>query len=121
MGEVCRAEDTNLSRQVAINVLPDEFAHDAERLARFEREAQTASALNQPNIATIHGLEEANPEPSRRMTPTKSQSGKSADLGCAGSEVADYRKSQSGKSADLGCAGSEVADYRAEDWLMKKR
>ena len=100
MGEVYRAEDTNLPRQVAINVLPDEFAHDAERLARFEREAQTASALNQPNIATIHGLEEANPEPSRRMTPTKSQSG---------------------KSADLGCAGSEVADYRAEDWLMKKR
>ena len=58
MGEVYRAEDTNHSRQVAIKVLPDEFAHDAERLARFEREAKLLASLNHPNIAAIHGLEE---------------------------------------------------------------
>jgi hypothetical protein len=58
MGEVYRAEDTNLSWQVTIKVLPDEFAHDAERLAWFEREAKRLASLSHPNIAAIHGLEE---------------------------------------------------------------
>jgi serine/threonine-protein kinase len=57
MGEVYRATDTNLGRQVAIKVLPDAFAHDPERLARFEREAKTLASLNHPNVAIIHGLE----------------------------------------------------------------
>jgi serine/threonine protein kinase len=59
MGVVYRATDTNLGRQVAIKVLPDAFAQDAERLARFEREAKTLAALNHPHIAQIYGLEKS--------------------------------------------------------------
>src|SRR6185503_490843 len=59
MGEVYRALDPNLGRQVAVKVLPDTFARDPERLARFEREAKTLAALNHSNIAQIYGLEKA--------------------------------------------------------------
>jgi len=58
MGEVYRARDTKLGREVALKVLPDLFAGDPERLARFEREAQVLASLNHPNIAHIHGIEE---------------------------------------------------------------
>jgi serine/threonine-protein kinase len=57
MGEVYQAHDAKLGRDVAIKVLPAGFVHDAERLARFQREARMLAALNHPNIATIHGLE----------------------------------------------------------------
>jgi serine/threonine protein kinase len=58
MGEVYRAVDKNLGRSVAIKILPDAFAEDRERLARFDREAKLLASLNHPNIAAIHGLEE---------------------------------------------------------------
>jgi eukaryotic-like serine/threonine-protein kinase len=60
MGEVYRARDTRLDRTVAIKILPDVFASDPERLARFGREAKTLAALNHPNIAQIYGVEESN-------------------------------------------------------------
>src|SRR6266567_7148684 len=58
MGAVYRATDTKLNRDVAIKVLPEAFAQDADRMARFTREAQVLASLNHPNIATIHGVEE---------------------------------------------------------------
>jgi len=60
MGEVYRARDTKLERDVAIKVLPDDVVHSPDQLSRFEREAQLLASLNHPNIATVHGLEEAN-------------------------------------------------------------
>jgi eukaryotic-like serine/threonine-protein kinase len=58
MGEVYRAKDRKLGRDVAIKVLPEEFARDADRVARFQREAKLLASLNHPNIAAIYGLEE---------------------------------------------------------------
>lgn len=58
MGEVYRARDPRLQRDVALKILPELFASDLDRLARLQREAQVLASLNHPNIATIHGLEE---------------------------------------------------------------
>src|SRR6516225_5855412 len=60
MGEVYRARDTRLRRDVAIKTLPDEFNRDPERLARFQREAEALAALNHPNISSIYHLQESN-------------------------------------------------------------
>jgi serine/threonine protein kinase len=59
MGEVYKARDQKLSRDVAIKVLPEEFAKDNNRIARFQREAKLLASLNHPNIAAIYGLEES--------------------------------------------------------------
>src|SRR6266851_7123487 len=59
MGEVYRARDTRLDRDVAVKILPEGFAADAERVARFQREAKVLASLSHPNIAIIHGLEHA--------------------------------------------------------------
>src|SRR5215469_1401589 len=58
MGEVYRATDTKLGREVAIKVLPESFAEDPGRMARFEREAKVLASLNHPNIAAIYGVED---------------------------------------------------------------
>src|SRR5215831_16159134 len=58
MGEVWRATDTKLGREVAIKILPEGLAADPDRMARFEREAKVLASLNHPNIAAIHGVEE---------------------------------------------------------------
>ena len=59
MGEVYRARDTKLNRDVALKILPEPFALDADRLARFKREAQVLASLNHPNIGAIYGFEES--------------------------------------------------------------
>jgi eukaryotic-like serine/threonine-protein kinase len=59
MGEVYRARDTRLDREVAVKILPEIFALDPDRLMRFEREAKTLASLNHPNIAQIYGIEES--------------------------------------------------------------
>src|SRR2546427_4772238 len=63
MGDVYRASDTKLGREVAVKVLPEAFARDPERLARFEREARLLAALNHPNIAAIYELEQSDGVP----------------------------------------------------------
>ena len=70
MGEVYKARDTKLDRDVALKILPDAFVNDPERLARFQREAKVLASLNHPNIAAIHGLEEGGDSPalSRQIT-----------------------------------------------------
>ena len=59
MGEVYRARDTKLDRDVALKILPASFASDPDRLMRFEREAKTLASLNHPHIAQIHGFEQS--------------------------------------------------------------
>jgi Tol biopolymer transport system component len=71
MGEVYRARDARLNRDVALKVLPGAFAEDPERLARFEREAQVLAALKHPHIATIHGFEEQDAPPGSGQAPLR--------------------------------------------------
>jgi serine/threonine protein kinase len=76
MGEVYRARDTRLKREVALKILPASFATDPDRLARFQREAEVLASLNHPNIAAIYGVEEG---PAPDFAPGAS-SGKEAGL-----------------------------------------
>jgi serine/threonine protein kinase len=98
MGEVYRARDTKLSRDVAIKVLPAAVASDADRLARFHREAQLLAALNHPNIAHIHGLEDSTGVPALVMELVD------------GSTLAERLASSRGRRAD---DGSDATRQRA--------
>ena len=86
MGEVYRARDTKLNRDVALKVLPEVFANDAERMARFRREAQVLASLNHPNIAAIYGLEESGGVPALVLElvegPTLSERIREGALSC---------------------------------------
>ena len=73
MGEVYQARDTKLNRNVALKVLPDAFATDQDRLARFKREAKVLASLNHPNIASIYDLEEYRPKNDGRRFACKPQ------------------------------------------------
>src|SRR5262249_21615168 len=71
MGEVYRARDTRLDRDVAIKTLPEEFETDADRLARFERETKVLASLNHPNIGAIYGLDKHEEKPFRALEPVE--------------------------------------------------
>jgi serine/threonine protein kinase len=86
MGEVYRAKDSKLGRDVAIKVLPDEFAQDEERLRRFQREAKVLASLNHQNIASIYGLEQWSPQPARSSL---SAEGEAEGVGPHGTERSD--------------------------------
>ena len=73
MGEVYRARDVRLGRDVAIKVLPAHVASNLDRLERFEREARTVAGLNHPNIVTLHSIEEAGGVHTRSATPAASR------------------------------------------------
>ncbi len=84
MGEVWRAEDEKLGREVALKVLPEEFATDPDRMARFEREAKVLASLNHPNIAHLYGLESAVPSGAREAESIVSAAGSGTKSETAG-------------------------------------
>ena len=108
MGEVYRARDTKLHRDVAVKVLPEGVARDPERLARFTREAQTLAALNHPNIAHIHGLEESG---GVRALVMELVDGEDLAQRLAGWEIADFDRRR-----DRGGLESERARGVLSQW-----
>jgi serine/threonine protein kinase len=98
MGEVYRATDTKLKRQVAIKVLPASLAPDADRLARFQREAEVLAALNHPNIAAIYGLEDT--DGSKALVMELVEGPTLADL-IAGGHPSSAAESPGSRSRDL--------------------
>ena len=103
MGEVYRARDTKLGRDVAIKILPRRFTSDPERLARFEREARVLAALNHPNIGAIYGVERADGIRALVLELVEGETladriarGPLSAEGCAGYRAADCRGPRSG-------------------------
>ena len=119
MGQVYRARDTKLDRNVALKVLPEAFTADPDRLARFEREAKVLASLNHPNIGGIHGLEES--EPSTRSadsgsTPSDVEGSTGSGQGVRalvlelveGATLAELLEHRSGRSSDRPIRGAEA-------------
>ena len=127
MGEVYRARDTKLQRDVAIKVLPASVASAPERLARFEREAQLLAALNHPHIAAIYGVEESRGGPALvlelvrdRRSPTVSPR-----AGAAGRGAADRRqiaeRARSGARAGDHPSRSEAREHQVASGRRRSR
>ena len=108
MGEVYRARDTKLNRDVALKVLPERFALDPDRLARFAREAQVLATLNHPNIAAIYGLEQS-PEQGRGVTGSGLRGGQALVLELVDGPTLADRIAREPMSLD------EAIDHRASD------
>ncbi|HEV2423241.1 MAG TPA: protein kinase [Terriglobia bacterium] len=116
MGEVYRATDTKLGREVALKFLPEAFALDAERMARFQREAQVLASLNHPNIAAIYGLEEANGQRSLVMElvdgPTLAER-----LSAASSAITGHSRASGDPLAASGKAAMRTSPLQLEEAL----
>ena len=97
MGEVYRARDTKLNREVALKVLPDAFARDPDRLARFKREAQVLASLNHPHIGAIYGFEDSGETHALVLELVEGDDAGRSDR--AGSDSA--RRSPADRAADL--------------------
>ena len=116
MGEVYRAQDTKLKRDVAIKVLPDLFASDSERLARFQREAQALASLNHPNIAQIHGLEESGGVRALVMELVEGVTLAERIAGAAGSQDSALQGTRRGGSSAAAKASADHRSPSREGW-----
>jgi len=116
MGEVWRAEDSRLGREVALKVLPAEFAEDHDRLARFEREAKVLASLNHPNIAHLYGLETASSASGSEHSGTGSGTGSGSIRETAGEGLAlSGNPVSSGTDADAGTVLDGNSKLRIEN------
>jgi len=119
MGEVWRARDTRLNREVAIKVLPAALAKDAGRLRRFEQEAMAASALNHPSIVTIHEIGKTDAGRFIVMELVRGQTLRAVSKPCAidllvnvGSQILFYDREQDFASAKAAREGRPIRDFR---------
>ena len=120
MGEVYRARDTELDRDVALKILPQAFAADPERLARFQREAKTLATLNHPNIASIYGLESTPDGRALVMELVAGQDARGCHQWTAEAESGSSKPRNDGSAAECGSCGLELdlrwaAPYRPPD------
>ncbi len=117
MGEVYRARDTKLNRDVAIKVLPELFAADPDRVKRFEREAQTLAALNHPNIAQIHGVVEVPRGVAQGFPPPRKATADRRSLGEGGSPARDTSSPEGLRYDESLALVMEFVDGEERGWL----